>query len=644
MKEELKQYIEKSIDEVNLDYPGLITNNDKILFIDDIINNSFDYETNIKKINNLKERKINEYNEFVEQLKILDELLYEDDKQVNLLDINGSTGLYLNSQQIDLILITDIKTSKELINYVNNICNQFSNKTISDLLPSFNTNINYQKKELEIFKRKIFQLYKDTLISYLNVDSYSNQDIVYYKLSKMGLPEEQSKYYASLVGKISNKEILYMLNQTCGNDFVYKFNRFAKDDFENIKSISYEEMYNLNEIITNDENITTIIISTGKYNNVIKETGTGLIFDTNDNNKAIAYLNKKNKHMRYHALIDHSHLNSLIKQCKTKENHDEILKYLKRYISLSFDYINKNNVILEDGTMMINTVEIFNELVEKNKTDKNSNYEMVWEKYFGITEEELVSCFDNITKPNGVKFMYNETTLTESSNKRTKVEEVIYKLTKANPNLVDSFGDQSHISDEEFMTDSGITNLVETEQLKKRVQDGNLIVNGEKQNIKPKTIEITEHDFHFTPKFLKLHEVNKRSNNPVNIDLSEIKKTMQTNYSDIIKSNGVENMKTTYWCIFDKSDHNLVRENKKRSRYNSNLKKININRVKNNKPKLNEIPYLKTQYASLIPNDRILESKNIHKSLETEYSGFISDKEIIFVLIIVPFIMFLFLI
>ena len=119
----------------------------------------------------------------------------------------------------------------------------------------------------------------------------------------------------------------------------------------------------------------------------------------------------------------------------------------------SIDFIEENNKQLADGSKVINTVEIFNELVEKNKSNKDSSYDMVWEKNFGITIDEIISCFDDIKKPVGVEFMYNETTLTESQRKRDKVEEVLFEIDKLSPNLIDSFGDQMHLSDEDVMTE-----------------------------------------------------------------------------------------------------------------------------------------------------------------------------------------------
>lgn len=227
----------------------------------------------------------------------------------------------------------------------------------------------------------------------------------------------------------------------------------------------------------------------------------------------------------------------------------------------------ENNKQLADGSKVINTVEIFNELVEKNKSNKDSSYDMVWEKNFGITIDEIISCFDDIKKPVGVEFMYNETTLTESQRKRDKVEEVLFEIDKLSPNLIDSFGDQMHLSDEDVMTEKGKQNLVETAKMLKRIQDGKLLIDGEIKTIKSKKTECTEHDFHFENEFLNNYEIAK--NNGVTDSLWSIKRNMQDYIGNCYLDNGVKFQRSTYWTLFGKNDHNLVRNNIKIAKENS---------------------------------------------------------------------------
>lgn len=318
-------------------------------------------------------------------------------------------------------------------------------------------------------------------------------------------------------------------------------------------------MKSLSNLISNDLSIDTIIIATGKFDNTIYQSSNGKVFDPYLTEKALYYCMSHNKHMRYHALFDQSHVDNLLRQGKGLKDHDKILAEMKSFVKKSIDFIEENNKQLVDGSKVINTVEIFNELVEKNKSNKDSSYDMVWEKNFGITIDEIISCFDDIKKPVGVEFMYNETTLTESQQKRDKVEEVLFEIDKLSTNLIDSFGDQMHLSDKDVMTEKGKQNLVETAKMLKRIQDGKLLIDGEIKTIKSKKTECTEHDFHFENEFLNNYEIAKNNGNVSS--LWNIKRNMQDYIGDCYLSNGVEFQRSTYWTLFGRNDHSLVRNN-----------------------------------------------------------------------------------
>jgi hypothetical protein len=269
--------------------------------------------------------------------------------------------------------------------------------------------------------------------------------------------------------------------------------------------------------------------------------------------------------MRYHALFDQATFDKFNAQypnfskldAQTQANiKKQILNNMKTYVEDSMSFIEQNNKTLPDGTKVINMVEIFNELVEKNKTNSNASYTMVWEK-FGISVEDIVNTFSNIKKPDGVAFMYNETTLTESKNKRAKVEETLYEIEKHRPGLIDTFGDQAHLSEEDLKNNG--MEIAETASMLKRVQDGKVIVKGEEKDIGKKKIEMTEHDFHFSKGF-----VNKNITTGVLTEenIKKVKKSMQEKIVNIYKSAGIKFEKVTYWAIFNKADHNKVRTNK----------------------------------------------------------------------------------
>lgn len=556
----IEQYINELVLSINSKYVGLITDEKKKKAIEMFKNSNGDLKSEIiPKINEIANQMIEDFVKFQNHLaKFTRNNQLGKSRELASLQLNTSkNGIYLSQQQIDLLMITELKSKEELKNYVENICGQFPNMTVEDIVSNYRSIQTLD--ELEEAKKELYKKYQDSLISYLDNAKMNSIEQAKVKLEKFGITAQEQDVCLSFISQGKIDEAYKYLQQRYGVDFITQFNRYMKDDFENVKSVSYEEMKSLSNLISNDQSIDTIIIATGKFDNTIYQSSNGKVFDPYLTEKALYYCMSHNKHMRYHALFDQSHVDNLLRQGKGLKNHDKILAEMKFFVKKSIDFIEENNKQLADGSKVINTVEIFNELVEKNKSNKDSSYDMVWEKNFGITIDEIISCFDDIKKPVGVKFMYNETTLTESQRKRDKVEEVLFEIDRLRPNLIDSFGDQMHLSDEDVMTEKGKQNLVETAKMLKRIQDGKLLIDGEIKTIKSKKTECTEHDFHFENEFLNNYEIAKNNGNVSS--LWNIKRNMQDYIGDCYLSNGVEFQRSTYWTLFGRNDHSLVRNN-----------------------------------------------------------------------------------
>lgn len=587
--EEQNEIIENHIiavsNRINSKYPGLIDEDKKSEAIDRFVNTSKDFASEIKpEIEILAKQVIDEYLEFKKQIeKIMKCKEQENFGELAILNLNtDKNGIYLSPQQIDLLMITELQTSEELKKYVEG-CSQFPNMNIENIIPNFNS------LDIEKTKEKLFDEYKKSIVSYLEEIKMTNQNKAKIKLKKMGIEGEKLNDYLKKVSENKIDEVFQILSQEYGNDFISKINRFMTYDYDNIKDASYDEIKSLSSLIQRDKSIDTIVIVTGTFNNSIYSYLNEKKFDPYFTNKALQYCASHDVHMRYHAIFDQNHVEQLLKQGKGKQDHDQILAKMKLFVQTSMQYIEQNNRQLSNGSMLINEVEIFNELVERNKENRNEPYQMIWEKYFGITLEELVACFDNIKKPSGVEFMYNETTLTESAFKRKKVEEILDRIIMVNPNLIDRFGDQMHLSDENIMTKTDRNNLQETAQMIKRIQDKKIYVAKKEKHIKT---ECTEHDFHFSKLFLE--KIDKLKQNGQNVDLWYVKRKMQDYISSTYISNNVNFERSTYWTLFGKNDHNLVRANR-------SIVMDNQERVKKSKK---EKSLITTMFAGLVPDGK----------------------------------------
>lgn len=586
----IKDYIANIANQVNSQYNGLIDDDKISRTIKMFSNSNEDFETEIiPKINKMVQEVIDNYLEFKRQIEeMIKSREVEQFDELAILDLNtDKNGVFLSQQQIDLLMITELQSKEQIKEYIETMCGQFPYKNVEDIIENYELIIT--PEQLEQAKRTLFEKYQASIIDYISNSQMSDAEKARVKLERLGINGQELEMCLEQVSQGKINETFIYLGQKYGNDFITKLNRTMNDDFDNVKSVSYEEMKSLSDLISRDKSIDTIIMATGTFNNSVYPSLNGNVFDPFLTKKALQYCANHDIHMRYHTLFDQSRVEQLLNQGKGLKDHDQILAEMKSFVQVSMQYIEKYNRQLSDGSMLINEVEIFNELVERNKDNKNAPYEMIWEKYFGITSEELASCFDGLKKPNGVEYMYNETTLTESPFKRQKVEETLNKIINANPNLIDRFGDQMHLSDEDIITKQGRDNLQETAQMIKRIQDKKIYVGGREKYIKT---ECTEHDFHFTKPFLK--NVNTMQQNGQKVYLWQVKRKMQDYISKTYTSSGVNFERSTYWSLFGKNDHNLVRANK-------SIVKENRKRKEEGKK---EKPLINTMSAGLIPDGK----------------------------------------
>ena len=586
----IKDYIANIANQVNSQYNGLIDDDKISRTIKMFSNSNEDFETEIiPKINKMVQEVIDNYLEFKRQIEeMIKSREVEQFDELAILDLNtDKNGVFLSQQQIDLLMITELQSKEQIKEYIETMCGQFPYKNVEDIIENYESIIT--PEQLEQAKRTLFEKYQASIIDYISNSQMSDAEKARVKLERLGINGQELEMCLEQVSQGKINETFIYLGQKYGNDFITKLNRTMNDDFDNVKSVSYEEMKSLSDLISRDKSIDTIIMATGTFNNSVYPSLNGNVFDPFLTKKALQYCANHDIHMRYHTLFDQSRVEQLLNQGKGLKDHDQILAEMKSFVQVSMQYIEKYNRQLSDGSMLINEVEIFNELVERNKDNKNAPYEMIWEKYFGITSEELASCFDGLKKPNGVEYMYNETTLTESPFKRQKVEETLNKIINANPNLIDRFGDQMHLSDEDIITKQGRDNLQETAQMIKRIQDKKIYVGGREKYIKT---ECTEHDFHFTKPFLK--NVNTMQQNGQKVYLWQVKRKMQDYISKTYTSSGVNFERSTYWSLFGKNDHNLVRANK-------SIVKENRKRKEEGKK---EKPLINTMSAGLIPDGK----------------------------------------
>lgn len=451
-------------------------------------------------------------------------------------------GIYLNSETIELLSIVQCKNIDELIEFARK-CSQLS---ISEQEIK-----NWDESSLESIKRNLVEQYKESLIP-MEQSIKDRRSVLESALVHSGIPSDEIDSYISVFqdeGYEGIKQKLKVEHPENYVAFTEKAHRFIGTERDQMRSITYEELSEINDILPE---YNTILVASGRYYDVTKKMYDEQIpdmekYDFYYAQRGLDFCYKNGMHARYHTLLDK----------QTMEEHligrpkEEVIKELQEYVKQSIDFISKYNEEHKiDGKGVITSVDLFNEIISFDPPYRN-----MWKELHGITNEELISVFqyalDN--KPEGITYVYNEPFL-ENSERRQAVLKQLEQINSLCPGLIDTIGTQMHIE----MSQN-------PEDVKRCFED----LKQEGVNI-----QITEFDMCLPERFMFDENGKVRSESSI-LDfinqktgitigsIAELKEMRMNEISRSIEETGVSLEGITYWSISDTLDHNLERINRK---------------------------------------------------------------------------------
>lgn len=469
-------------------------------------------------------------------------------------------GGYFSSEQIDLLSIIQCQSIDELMRFIAN-CDQINR--VNGIFESVNG------MDLESAKRSVFKSYQNSMV-------YHDQGLDASRMNRF-----------NYLGITSEEELMSVIDKSHprSQEILSLNHHFISEEWDQTKSISYEEMETLNSQLSM---FNSMLIGSGKIYKVINK------YDKNKEDfyfakRDLDFAYKNNKQVRFHSLLVKD--DGKIFDNKSKE---EIMKIIKEYVKQSIDFVNlynsshKINVNGKDEPV-INAIDLFNEIISfdpmiyDNETkqwcpykkingvfkvvlDKNNKiyrdlipgeipeYKNIWDIKYGISMPELMSCFEYalVNKPEGVSYLYNEPFL-ENDQRRKKVFETLSQTT---PGLIDTLGSQMHIT-----ITQDIDSIRRCFNDFKRLQDSGM------------KIQITEFDMSLgkddprvfmTDDDILLESIYQEKNKRI-FDIS-----------NVIKESGVRLSGISYWSLTDGIDCNLERI---RSNALSNHQISNVNEI-----------------------------------------------------------------
>lgn len=500
-------------------------------------------------------------------------------------------GGYFSSEQIDLLSIIQCQSIDELISFITN-CDQINH--MKDIFKSIDG------LDLETAKRSIFKSYQDSMV-------YHDQGLEASKANRLHYLGITSEEMASVKDKKhSRSQEILSLNH-----------HFISEEWNQTKSISYEEMELLNSQLTM---FNSMLVGSGKIYKVVNkyDTGKEKKYDFYFAKRDLDFAYRNGKQVRFHSLLvkdDREIFNG-----KSKE---EIMEIIKEYVKSSIDFINKYNkshklIVNGNEEPIINAVDLFNEIVsfdpmiyddgtkqwcpcrkigeefkiildEKGKKYRDllpgevPEYKNIWDIKYGISMPELMTCFDYAlqNKPTGVSYLYNEPFL-ENDERRKMVFETLSKIDLLRPGLIDTLGSQMHIT---------ITQDIDS--IKRCFADFKRL-----QETTGKKIQITEFDMS-----LGKNDVPRVFGPNADKTLKQVyeeKGKKISEISKVIDLLGVKLSGVSYWSLTDGID--------------SNLERLRSNALKNHE--ISDITQIPTACGGLIStHKRLIKNEELNQML-----------------------------
>lgn len=472
-------------------------------------------------------------------------------------------GMYLSSLMITALSLINCSNISEINNWIDSVPNLYM---ISQL-----PNDNYSTEQIDSIKRKLFEIYQDSMISTQvvnDINSSNKEEAMRYALHKklsginLSIDDELnignigfSKGLPSMYKEIE-RICIDKFGQEKGKKIFSNIVYYFTTDYENFNSSTYEQMVALNEQIK--ENIKKCNSIGGDFQLVLRSIGYGnTVSDKLNDNNSIEYIynydtssmgqnlsEKLGASYRLRSMINRNTAEEMSKKGLSSEDKELVIQILRD--SLNSSLVSFNSNIKTDGKNR--SFELFNELVEIKKADKNFN--LVWQEKFGITLSDIVK---QVIEPNmqliqelkskNVDFMYNETMLQEAPEKRTKVMETMLELQRLAPGLITVFGDQDHTFSSDY-TPKGIEQLRETADFDKKMSQIVIGKNIDGSDKKLK-LECSERDLYLSKEEIRNMEQQGMSKD----NILKYKQSLQNKHNEIFSD--VPFKRECEWTVID---------------------------------------------------------------------------------------------
>ena len=383
----IEQYIRNISAQVNSQYGRRLIDDSKVSRAIDLFRNSpDDLEAEIiPRINELVQQVINDFLEQQKKLEEIEKMDASESFNPDQLDTKlktDSQGVYLSSLMITSLSLINCSSVEEINKWIDSVPNLYVISSIQ--------NGDYSPEQIEAIKKKLFEMYQDSMISteaIREINSSDKVDALRYSLHKklsglnlsledelrlgdIGLSQGIPAFYKEV-----EKICVEKFGTEKGSRISSKIVNYFTTDYENFNSTTYEQMQALNEEIKSSIQRCNsaggnfqLVISSLNYSNTVNNLGTGNFeynFGISEMGQELA--EKLGSSYRLRSMINRNSAEEMISRGFTKDDKEIVIQILRDSLAQSLQSFNSN--MENDGKNR--TFELFNELVEIGKTDRD---------------------------------------------------------------------------------------------------------------------------------------------------------------------------------------------------------------------------------------------------------------------------------
>ncbi len=250
---EISELINKKIEDLNKKYPNLVSDNLRSSAVNNYINSDKPIEEIKKEISD-KLTFMSQAHE--EEITMINSVKPFNPDQLDTKLKTNSQGVYLSSLMITALSLINCSNIDEINRWIDSVPNLY---VISQL-----QNADYSPEQIEVIKRKLFDVYQDSMISTDAIKEINNGDkeeamryALHKKLRGLNLSLEDELKLGDIglsqglpaLYKEAEKICIKEFGEEKGSKISSKIVYYFTTDYENFNSTTYEQMQALNEEI-----------------------------------------------------------------------------------------------------------------------------------------------------------------------------------------------------------------------------------------------------------------------------------------------------------------------------------------------------------------------------------------------------------